>query len=321
MSQILKDKTRSGKIRPWKSKKIDNLTYSEYLEVLRFRKAGKVKECGNVLNFVKRKDGSLRLYQTWFCKSRLCPLCSWRRAMKNSNQLKRILKEAHNEYPKGRFLFLTLTERNSDANNLKSSIRKMGRSFYKLFQYKKVKKNLLGYVRSTEITVNREEETYHPHMHVLLFVSSNYFRNSNQYITQDEWTKFWKKALKIDYTPVVNIETIKPKYNKKNKSDLLSSADEAAKYQVKSSDYISSDKTSENIDKDIKITEVLEQSLDHTRAISYGKLFKVIRKKLQLEDEDDLVDTNDENEEDSLDKDSLVVAKWNYQKRNYYINL
>ncbi|EWK77635.1 protein rep, partial [Staphylococcus aureus] len=28
-------------------------------------------------------EGYLKLHKTWFCKSKLCPVCNWRRAMKN----------------------------------------------------------------------------------------------------------------------------------------------------------------------------------------------------------------------------------------------
>ncbi|TPR41944.1 protein rep, partial [Apilactobacillus micheneri] len=203
--KILNDVTKNGKRRPWKEKKLENITYGDYLLMLHYRKASRVKECGNVLRFKKYQDGHLKLYQTWFCKSRLCPLCAWRRSMKNSNQLQSILTEAHKEYPKGRFLFLTLSSKNTYSDSLKSELKKYGVSFNRLIKYKKVSKNLLGYVRSTEITVNQDDGSYNQHMHVLLFVSSRYFKGDGEnYISQKEWTKFWRKAMKLDYYPMVN---------------------------------------------------------------------------------------------------------------------
>ncbi|TPR38712.1 protein rep [Apilactobacillus micheneri] len=309
--QVFTDLTKNGKPRPWRRNKLDNLTYSEYLLMLHYRKAAKVKECGNVLRFKKTKDGFLKLYQTWFCKSRLCPLCAWRRSMKNSNQLIQILNEAHREYPKGRFLFLTLSTKNTYSDTLKPEMQKMGRAVYKLFQYKKVSRNLLGYVRSTEITVNHDDGSYNQHMHILLFVSSRYFKGSDNYISQAEWTKYWRKAMKLDYQPMVNVEAIHPH---KSKNDLLAGAKETAKYQVKSADYIT-----DNEQQDLRVTDDLEQALSHTRAISYGKLFKTIRKKLQLENEDDLINTDDQNSNDELTDSEVVVAKWNYELQNYFI--
>ncbi|MEQ6219810.1 protein rep [Levilactobacillus brevis] len=33
-------------------------------------------------------------------------------------------------------------------------------------------------------------------LHVLLFVRSSYFKSSDSYINQEEWTRLWQKALK-----------------------------------------------------------------------------------------------------------------------------
>lgn len=311
-NEVFIDKTKNGKVRPWKENKLDSLTYAEYLAVLRFKKASNVKECGNVLRFRKTTEGHLKLYQTWFCKSRLCPLCSWRRSMKNSNQLVSILKGALDKHPKGRFLFLTLSTENTHGSaELKNELSNYGVAFNRMTNYKKVKKNLLGYVRTTEITVNKDDNSYNQHMHVLLFVSSAYFNSSCNYIDQEEWRAYWKKAMKLDYSPVVNVKSV---HAKKGKGDLLSGAQETAKYQVKSADYISSDKK-----RDLRVVEDLEQALSNTRAISYGGILKEIRKELQLEDEQDLINVDDSEESKELLTSELVVAKWNSQLQNYFI--
>ncbi|MFH4931402.1 protein rep, partial [Staphylococcus cohnii] len=48
-NEILKDMSKSGKQRPWKEKKIDNVSYAEILEILKVKKAYNVKQCGSVL--------------------------------------------------------------------------------------------------------------------------------------------------------------------------------------------------------------------------------------------------------------------------------
>lgn len=310
--KILKDISRNGKERPWRERKLENLQYAEYLRMLNFKKANRVKECGEVLRFVADDEGRLRLYQTWFCKSRLCPLCNWRRSMGQSNQLMQILDEAHKQRKTGRFLFLTLTAENASGENLKQEIRKMGRAVYKLFQYKKPAKNLLGYVRSTEITINKNG-TYHQHMHVLLFVKPTYFKDSANYINQAGWSKLWQRAMKLDYQPIVNVEAVRS--NKaKGKNSLIASAQETAKYQVKSKDILTNDQ-----ERDLQVVENLERGLAGSRQISYGGLFKEIRKQLQLEDVDDhLINVDD----DKVKIDEVVrevVAKWDYQRKNYFV--
>lgn len=311
--EIFVDRTKNGKIRPWRENKIDNITYAEYLDILHFKKAHNVIECGQVLRFKRTVEGHLKLFQTWFCKSRLCPLCAWRRSMKNSNQLVRILESSLEQYPKGRFLFLTLsTENTRGSDELKHELQNYGIGFNRLIKYKKVAKNLLGYVRTTEITVNKDDGSYNQHMHVLLFVSSRYFKGDGEnYISQDDWRAYWKKAMKLDYSPVVNVKSV---HAKKGKGDLLSGAQETAKYQVKSADYIS-----DNAERDLRIVEDLEEALNNTRAISYGGIFKEIRKELKLEDENNLIDTDDSTENDELTTSEIVVAKWNYEQQNYFI--
>lgn len=314
--KVLVDKSRSGKVRPWRERKLENLQYGDYLQILNYKKAHRVKECGEVLRFVEDEQGHKKLVQTWFCHSRLCPLCNWRRAMKQSNQLTQILAEAVKQRKAGRFLFLTLTVENTTGKQLKNELRQMGRAIRDLMRYKKPAKNLLGYVRSTEVTVNHEADQpmYHHHMHVLLFVKSLYFKGSDNYISQSEWTGYWQRAMKLTYVPIVNVEAVKPNVNRQ-KNSLLASAQETAKYQVKSKDILTN-----NQEQDLQVIDDLEQALAGSRQISYGGLLKEIRKHLQLEDVEngDLINTDsDDKQAEQVVRE--VVAKWDYQRKNYFI--
>lgn len=314
--KVLVDRSQSGKVRPWREHKLENLQYGEYLQMLHYKKAHRVKECGEVLRFVEDKNGHKKLAQTWFCHSRLCPLCNWRRAMKQSNQLTQILEEAVKQRKTGRFLFLTLTVENTTGKQLKSELRQMGRAVRDLMRYKKPAKNLLGYVRSTEVTVNHEADQpmYHHHMHVLLFVKSLYFKGSDNYISQSEWTGYWQRAMKLTYVPIVNVEAVKPNV-KRQKNSLLASAQETAKYQVKSKDILTN-----NQEQDLQVIDDLEQALAGSRQISYGGLLKEIRKQLQLEDVEngDLINTDsDDQKVEQVVRE--IVAKWDYQRKNYFV--
>lgn len=316
MSEVFKDVTTNGKVRPWRERKIENVRYAEYLSILEFKRAHDVRGCGEILRF--RKIGEhLKLYQTWFCKKRLCPLCNWRKSMKNSSQLKQIIAEAVVREPKGRFLFLTLTVKNAySAEELKSSLRALTKVFGKLSRYKKVSKNLLGYLRSTEITVNEHDGSYNQHLHVLLFVRSSYFKSSDSYINQEEWTRLWQKALKVDYEPVVHVQVVKA--NKRKGTDSLqASAEETAKYEVKSADYMTVDD-----ERNLVVIKNLEYALAGTRQISYGGLFKQIKQDLKLEDVEngDLIHVGDEDyTKEQMEAAEEVVAKWDFKKQNYFI--
>lgn len=282
---------KNGKRQPWRQKKIENLKYADYLQILKFKKAYRVHGCAEKLAFAVDSNGKKKLYQAWFCKSRLCPMCQWRRSLKVTYELKQVLNTAIEEYPKAKFLFLTLTVKNCNGTELKSTLKKLTGAFNKLFNYKKVTKNLLGYVRSTEITVNETDDSYHPHLHVLLMVKSTYFKTHDDYITQNEWTELWKRAAKLDYTPMVNIKKI---YDKKGKGSLKSAALEVAKYQLKSKDYLNDD-----VDDEINLRHLkdLEEALAGTRQYGYGGVLKEIASRLKLPDENDLVHIESEEDE------------------------
>ena len=65
--KVLVDRSQSGKVRPWREHKLENLQYGDYLQMLHYKKAHRVKECGEVLRFVEDKNGHKKLAQTWFC--------------------------------------------------------------------------------------------------------------------------------------------------------------------------------------------------------------------------------------------------------------
>ena len=73
-------------------------------------------------------------------------------------------------------------------------------------QFKKISK---GYVRKTEITYNPERNDFHPHIHMLIAVESNYFKNPNLYVKQDDWLEIWKKCKRDDSITQVHIKKSK----------------------------------------------------------------------------------------------------------------
>src|SRR5699024_2651773 len=167
-------------------------------------------------------------------------VCNWRRAMKNSYQAQKVIEEGVKEKPTARWLFLTLSTKNAiDGDHLEQSLKNMTKAFIKLKMYTKVKKNLVGFLRSNEVTVNKNDWSDHQHMHVVLCVENAYFRKKENYITQVEWVDLWQKALQVNYRPVANIKAIKP--NQKGDKDIQAAIKETSKYSVKSSDFLTDD--------------------------------------------------------------------------------
>ncbi len=115
---------------------------------------------------------------------------------------------------------------------------------------------------------------------------------------------------------MVHVQAVKP--NKRQGSNSLqASAEETAKYEVKSADYMTADD-----EQNLAVIKDLEYALAGTRQISYGGLFKQIKQDLQLEDVEngDLVHVGDEDyTKEQMEAAEEVVAKWDFNKQNYFI--
>ena len=305
--EILVDKNSRGKERDWRGRKILSLKLADIFKELQYKKTfvERVISCGDTLQFIQNQDGNLKLYQAYFCKNKLCPMCNWRRSMKYSYQTSRIVDEAIKQSPKGRFLFLTLTVKNVEGQALNSTISQLTKSFDRLFKRAKVQRNLLGYLRSVEVTHNENDKTYHPHIHVLMMVRPSYFQSKKDYITQKEWSDMWSQSLKVDYVPMIDIRTVK-----ETGKGLRGAVLETAKYPTKP------------IKMDIENKQVVDDlynGLYRKRQLGYGGLFKTIKKQLTLDDVEngDLVHTSDDKE--NISKGTEIVAIWNANKQNYYL--
>ena len=305
--EILVDKNSRGKERDWRGRKILSLKLADIFKELQYKKTfvERVISCGDTLQFIQNQDGNLKLYQAYFCKNKLCPMCNWRRSMKYSYQTSRIVDEAIKQSPKGRFLFLTLTVKNVEGQVLNSTISQLTKSFDRLFKRAKVQRNLLGYLRSVEVTHNENDKTYHPHIHVLMMVRPSYFQSKKDYITQKEWSDMWSQSLKVDYVPMIDIRTVK-----ETGKGLRGAVLETAKYPTKP------------IKLDVENKQVVDDlynGLYRKRQLGYGGLFKTIKKQLALDDAEngDLVHTSDDKE--NISKGTEIVAIWNATKQNYYL--
>ena len=305
--EILVDKNSRGKERDWRGRKILSLKLADIFKELQYKKTfvERVISCGDTLQFIQNQDGNLKLYQAYFCKNKLCPMCNWRRSMKYSYQTSRIVDEAIKQESKGRFLFLTLTVKNVEGQALNSTISQLTKSFDRLFKRAKVQRNLLGYLRSVEVTHNENDKTYHPHIHVLMMVRPSYFQSKKDYITQKEWSDMWSQSLKVDYVPMIDIRTVK-----ETGKGLRGAVLETAKYPTKP------------IKLDVENKQVVDDlynGLYRKRQLGYGGLFKTIKKQLALDDAEngDLVHTSDDKE--NISKGTEIVAIWNATKQNYYL--
>src|SRR5699024_9730718 len=146
-SSVLIDKTKSGKIRPWREKKMANVDYFELLHIVEFKKAERVKDCAEVLEYkVSYETGEKTLYGVWFCKYRLCTMCKWSREMQQGIQSHKVVAEVIKRNPTVCWHFLTSTFRSVyDGTELNKRLTDMSKGFNRMIKYKKINKNLVSF--------------------------------------------------------------------------------------------------------------------------------------------------------------------------------
>lgn len=241
-------------------------------------------------------------------------MCAWRRSLKIFGQVSKVMDHVEENY-NYRYIFLTLTVKNCYSKDLKDTLGLMTSAFNKMNQRKAFKKAIKGYFRSLEITYNKEDDTYHPHFHLILAVNKNYFTDDKTYLSQSEWTKLWKESLQVDYTPVVDVRRVKSK--DKNFSKVIA---ETAKYTVKSEDLLIKEengKINEALTDEVVAT--LDKALHRKRLVSFGFLFKEIHRQLKLDDAEngDLKKTDNEEELRNDLTDVILRYQWNIGIKNY----
>lgn len=284
--------------------------YSGTGEYVFDRLASRMASCSDFLTFgwsdnQETGESSLKLSKAAFCRVRHCPVCQWRRSMMWQARFYQSLPSVVEEFPKARFVFLTLTAKNCEITDLRSTLDHMGKSWQRLIKRKQFK-TVEGFIRSTEVTRSKDGQA-HPHYHCLLMVRPSWF--SKDYIKQSEWAEIWGSCLKVDYTPVVDIRVIKSKNGKKvlsNSVDLLAGAvAETLKYAVKPSDMTS----------DPQWFLELTKQVHKLRFIATGGALKEV---LRVEEEtnDDLIHAD--GVEDLEKKESRLSFCWYPSRRHYY---
>jgi len=274
-SEILQDRSRTGKERPWRDHKVSNELLALAYDEVRPEKAKRLRTCASWLSFEQLPDGTKRLVNTFFCRVRLCPMCSWRRSLKVASQMHAIMDAIKADRPVA-YILLTLTQRNCEPEDLDNEITLVLKAFNALTRLKAFKCAVLGCYRALEIDHNliagdRYYGTYHPHIHALLAVNPSYF-TGRDYISQARWTDMWRQCLGLDYTPIVHVERVK--------GDTAAAVAEVAKYGVKSKDYVIPDDWEMTLD----TVRLLDTVLNKRRFVAFGGIFRDYHRKLNLQD-------------------------------------
>lgn len=245
--------------------------------------ADRILYCSEFLKFglVSGEDEALKLKlrAARFCRVRHCPVCQWRRSLMWKARAYKVLPRIIEQYPKHRWLFLTLTQKNVPITDLRQTLTDMNQSFRRLVQLKAFPG--IGWLRSTEVTRGKDGNA-HPHFHCLLMVAPSYFNGKN-YIKQTEWVEMWRKSLRLNYNPVLDVQAVK------QGDTPMELIPELLKYCTKESDLVS----------DREWFLELTRQMKKMRSIATGGVLKEYLKELENEPEDligesDSFDNSDE---------------------------
>jgi len=211
-----------------------------YLETQFDGLAWRIKGCSGHLGFAWAADPAtgesrLKLRAAQFCRVRHCPVCQWRRSLMWQARFLQALPSIEQAYPSARWVFLTLTVRNVPVQKLRQSLREINRAWNRLRLRPEFARNVLGWIRTTEVTRGRDGSA-HPHVHCLLMVRPSYF-SSKYYVKQSRWADVWRECARLDYQPIVDIRTVKPKPGAVGgEVPLRQAVAETLKYSVKPED-------------------------------------------------------------------------------------
>lgn len=289
----------SPRDKPWDKHRKNADTVSDYYRIGCMDKySERVNLCSQLLDFRLVPDADLgelklKLSSAKFCRVRHCPVCQWRRSLMWKAKAYQALPKVVEAFPRNRWLFLTLTARNCDLNELRSTLHHLNQSFKRLTERKIFPG--LGWIKSVEVTRGRDGQSAHPHLHILMMVKPSFFKK--HYLSQKKWCELWQSCLRVDYQPILDVQAVKPD---KSPVILLS---EVLKYQTKESDLVADPQW---------FCEYVRQ-LHKTRAVSVGGLLIDYFRDLEREPED-LIGKDDA--ETGVDEGHLYFG-WEKRDKKY----
>lgn len=212
-------------------------------------------------------------------------MCAWRRSLKWAAEVSLVLHAAAAQSPKNRWVMLTLTQKNVSSPELSGEVGRILAGWRKLTKRQEFSE-IVGWLRTLEITRNSVDGTWHPHIHALLWVRPGYFTRG--YVSQRRWRDLWATILQLDYDPSIDVHRVKAR---RNGDPLDAAAREAAKYTVKDADLIGDGSDL------IARVQTLDRALKGRHLLAWGGALRELARTIQKdvpESEEDLVHLTEE---------------------------
>ena len=219
----------------WNKKKQNSLVMAARMGAIgRMKRCGRMSACAETLiSDVCCICETRYIVQAYFCRDRICPVCSWRRSKKLAQKLKQIIALNERE-KKSRYIFLTLTVENVPWSALADEIKTIMKSWDKFGKRIRRASIVTGWVRTFEVTRSVKFDNAHPHLHILMQVPPEYFDPDDPMwlaYKKDDLIKQWQECLCADYGPSIKVQAVRD-----NDYSMMRSILEVAKYIAKGDD-------------------------------------------------------------------------------------
>lgn len=289
----------SERDRPWdRHRENCDITAGHYKGTEFDKYAQRMSDCSELLDFRLVPEAELGAYRlklatARFCHVRNCPVCQWRKSLMWKAKAYKILPSVVAAYPTYRWLFVTFTVRNCQMTELRDTVTWMNKAFKRMSELKAFPAE--GYIKTTEVTRGKNPPgSGHPHFHVLMMVRPSYF--GANYLSQAKWVDIWRRSLRVDYKPVLDVQALQPK------DSLVGLLAEVVKYSVKESDLTA--------DKEWLLE--LTRQMHRIKAIAIGGILREYMRELEQEP-DDLIG---EDNKGDVDEGHLYFG-WRSREKKY----
>jgi len=145
------------------------------------------------------------------CRDLVCPTAARAKARRHLHTMTAAIENYLDQNPGMQGVMVTLTLKNCTSAKLPATVNKVIRAAGELMQRRAIKRAWLAWVRSLELTRNPDTDEWHVHAHLCVFVErEKYFRRGSPlFITVQMLRAMWRKQLKADYDPVVDIRPMR----------------------------------------------------------------------------------------------------------------
>ena len=231
--------------------------------------------CGNYLEVEWCETcGEIHVSRAYSCKDRHCPKCQATRSFRLIGEAYNIIQ--HVDLIRYEPILLTLTLQNVMGENLDDLLNTFSLGWTRLTKRRWFQRSVWGFIKTLEITFNKEDQTFHPHLHVIIFTKPIYWKAPN-YKSRQEWAEIWQEVCGVDYFPHVWVQSLNT--NVRDSEDYYEIIKRATAYTLKY--------TLKGGVADLPINEICTyvDTMRWKRSISYGMNLAKMRKGLHQKDD------------------------------------